>query len=61
MKEITNELKEKIHSLAVEFFSTKKEVNITKFNLEVLKENDIDYKEYVSGSKGLLKKFLGKH
>lgn len=58
MKEITNELKEKIHSLAVEFFSTKKEVNITKFNLEVLKENDIDYKEYVSGSKGLLKKFL---
>ncbi len=60
-KEVNAKLREKIKHLAKEFFKDKKgdsDINITTFNLEVLIPNNINYKDYVSPGKAMLKRFM---
>ncbi len=58
-KKIDDNFRSLIQNLARKFFSDKDySVDITKFNIEVLIKNNIDYKEYVSQGKSRLRRFL---
>ncbi len=57
-KKVDSVLKKKIATLATEFFADKDEIDITKFNLDALMKNGINYKEYVTPGKAMLKRFL---
>ena len=57
-KNVDTYLKNKIADLAIKYFADKDEIDITKFNVEVLKVNDINYKEYITAGKAGLKRFL---
>ena len=56
--EISVNLKEKIQLLTIEYFKDKESVEISKFNIDVLVKNGIDFKEYVVPAKNTLKSFL---
>ncbi len=57
-KDIDPALKQRIKDLAKKYFADKDEVNITKFNVDVLIPNNIDYKEYVTSANSPLKRFM---
>ena len=57
-KTVDSILKKKIVALATDFFADKDEIDITKFNLDALMKNGINYKEYVTPGKAMLKRFL---